>query len=309
MRVVGSKASRKLAARWLEWYVVARPNYNTLQAYKLRVDGEAKVSDRTSLPRRPPPDLIDVFIILLLSAAIDIFIFTIATQAMGRDSFQHLPDFLMNTYSSVWTSVASGAAGIGLVIVKSLGTPKENRLNYMALVLMTAIGLLAGIFAIALATKWMNSAPVPFPPQGVSMIDIGRDYTDVFDFESLPGAETSFRIKGIYSVKGRNVVGHMTEGFFRTSDNFHLLFPMSLTKLSFRSCYIHPISFGTYQMDAYPFVGKSSNSEGIGKTLDKNRTYQFAPMDFSFQLADDAKRNLTWLCAAIENSAGYFPAQ
>jgi hypothetical protein len=44
--------------------------------------------------QRPTPDLADAFIILLLAAALDIFVFWLASQAVGNPVFDKLPSFI-----------------------------------------------------------------------------------------------------------------------------------------------------------------------------------------------------------------------
>jgi hypothetical protein len=61
---------------------------------------------RLSGPVRASPDLIDAFIVILIATAVDIFVFSMATQFI---------------YSAIWTSVVSGGAGIGMAILKAPG--------------------------------------------------------------------------------------------------------------------------------------------------------------------------------------------
>ena len=58
----------------------------------------------------PTPDLTESFIILLISAAIVIFVFWIATQALGQDVFSNLSTWIVAAFSSIWTSVATERA-------------------------------------------------------------------------------------------------------------------------------------------------------------------------------------------------------
>lgn len=258
----------------------------------------------------PRADLVDIFIVLLLASALDIFVFTIATQFIGNSAFLTLPSFLTDAYSSIWASVASGAAGIGLVVVKSLSASRPEKPNYILLVLLTAAALLAAIIAIAIAARWLNPRPFLQPPPGVALIDPSKNSAapQPFEFVSLPGSTVAHRLKGSYSVKNREVSGAMTAGVVVPTEAFNPAFPQSVTKLTFRACYIHPV-YGSDQMDVFPVLGKSDNSVDLKIPLEKNHSYKLPPMSFSFQLPVDARPNRTWLCAAIENSLGYMPAQ
>jgi hypothetical protein len=66
------------------------------------------------------PGLIDVFIVLALAGAIDIFIFAMATQFINNPVFDKLPSFITDAYSAIWSSAVAGAAGVGAAIAKVL---------------------------------------------------------------------------------------------------------------------------------------------------------------------------------------------
>src|ERR1700704_6654091 len=86
-----------------------------------------------------PPDLMSTLIILLISAAITIFMFWISTQFLGLETFERLPDFITGTYKGFWTSAVTGTAGVGLAIVKSLIDRGANQPNYLKQIAITTI--------------------------------------------------------------------------------------------------------------------------------------------------------------------------
>jgi hypothetical protein len=103
-------------------------------------------------PPRPKvqPDLIDAFIILLLAAAIDIFVFAMATQFINSPIFQKLPGFITDAYSAIWSSIVAGGAGIGAAILKALTRPAGSQTpNYLFYAVFTALGLIFVILGLA----------------------------------------------------------------------------------------------------------------------------------------------------------------
>lgn len=106
----------------------------------------------------PPvrPDLIDAFIVLLLAAAIDIFVFAMATQFINSPVFQKLPSFITDAYTAIWTSVVAGAAGIGAAILKAVNRPAGTQTpNYLVYVLVTSLVILAVIVGLAAFALWL----------------------------------------------------------------------------------------------------------------------------------------------------------
>jgi F0F1-type ATP synthase membrane subunit c/vacuolar-type H+-ATPase subunit K len=109
-----------------------------------------------SPPAPVRPDLIDAFIVLLLAAAIDIFVFAMATQFINNPVFQKLPSFITDAYTAVWTSVVAGAAGIGAAILKTVNRPPGTQTpNYLVYVLVTALSIVAVIIGLALVALWL----------------------------------------------------------------------------------------------------------------------------------------------------------
>jgi hypothetical protein len=255
---------------------------------------------------KPSLDLVDIFIVLLFSASIVIFIFTIGTQFINSPAFQILPAFVTDAYSAIWASLASGGAGVGLVVVKSLLQDRTARPNYFLYVALTSTAFVFAVIAIAMVSQYLNPRPPLYPPTGVTLLDKAGPAS--FEFSSLPGSQASVRMKGTYQVKDGEVSGHLDEGSVTTTALFQPPFSMTLSRLEMRSCYIHPV-YGADQMDVFPPIGKSENTQDINIKLEKDHTYELPKMNFKFKLANDARLNRTWLCAALDNDAGYMPAQ
>ncbi|MDK4723387.1 hypothetical protein PH552_28945 [Rhizobium sp. CNPSo 3968] len=260
------------------------------------------------------PDLIDIFIIVLIAGAIDIFIFTIATQFISRTTFQHLPTFLTDAYKTVWASAVSGSAGVGLVIIKSLRTPSNRRPNYGIWVLGVAGVLLLAILAIAIIAKVLNPRPPIDVPPGVALISYGVPGPANFEFKPLPGGG-DFQLIGTFSVKGddrgakaKTVVGNLQSGYFVIPQSQPYGPPKEVKELAFQVCYIHTV-FDAEQRDNFPPVGKSENAIDIDVKPIAGQRYPIGARDFSFTLPDDVDPDRAWLCAALVTDFGYIPMQ
>lgn len=95
------------------------------------------------------PGFLDSIIIILVSAALVLFLLWVTSRTLGLSAFENVPGWLAESYKSIWTSVASGAAGIGLAIVKALQRKKdEAHPNYLLLIGLTTVGMLALIFVL-----------------------------------------------------------------------------------------------------------------------------------------------------------------
>jgi hypothetical protein len=261
--------------------------------------------------QRVSADAIDVFIILLLATALDIFVLSLATQFVGSAAFMRLPDFLTSTYSAIWTSLASGVAGLGLVVVKALGTRRARRPNYLLWTPVSAGGLLLTIVAIAILTRMLNPYPRPEPPREVFQIDLSGQPSEPrqFEFSPLAGSRAAVHMVGTYSTDGKIVKGEMTSGELETSESYQLIFPMDLQRVAFRACYFRKLG-GVEQMDVFPSRSSKSNSTELKVAMKTGRQLiTLPPFKFSFAVPADAENGRIWLCAAIENSVGYIPAQ
>ena len=194
-----------------------------------------------------------------------------------------------------------------------MGTPAWFGLLRFPLRWIIAVGipLLAVLAALPPLLQLLDPVQIMNTPSGVSLIDPTQDTKDVaeFEFEPLPGSSIQFRLKGTYSVRNRTVSGVMTDGYFQTTEQFVPLFQATLTRLVFRSCYIHTVARRD-QKDIFPVIGKASNSSDLNIKLEKNKSYQLPGFSFTFELPPEAQPKRTWLCAAMENDmGGYVPAQ
>lgn len=120
------------------------------------------------------PGFLDSIIILLVSAALIIFLLWATSRTLGVDAFEHLPSWLENSYHAIWTAIASGAAGIGLAIVQVLTRKAENpRPNYLLYILGTTVLLLLLILVLPRAFSKRDShrayvdAQIPGDGRGV----------------------------------------------------------------------------------------------------------------------------------------------
>jgi len=105
------------------------------------------------------PDLVDTLIIILVSAAAIIFIFWIASQTLNLSNFVKLPDFIQDSFSAVWTSIASGVTGIGLAVYKALTRkPNQRHPSYLLWIGIVTVSFLLLILVMLLVLK--NVTPI-----------------------------------------------------------------------------------------------------------------------------------------------------
>jgi phosphate transport system substrate-binding protein len=100
------------------------------------------------------PGFMDSIIIILVAAALALFLLWATSRTQHIVAFELLPDWLKGSYNAVWTSAVSGATGIGLAIVRVFTRNAEDpRPNYLLLImlitaiLLTLIWLLPRVFS------------------------------------------------------------------------------------------------------------------------------------------------------------------
>ncbi len=121
------------------------------------------------------PDFLDSLIVLLVSVGLALFLLWATSRTQRIVAFEDLPQWLHDFFSSIWTSIAAGSAGIGLAVVKALKrNPTGSRPNYMLWILGTTVIILLLIFLLprmfkapeppAVTRSPLESTPVPPPP-------------------------------------------------------------------------------------------------------------------------------------------------
>jgi hypothetical protein len=113
----------------------------------MRVRQTSEIKSGTT--RTAAPGFLDSIIIILVSAAIVLFLLWAASRTRQLAVFEQLPDWLKDSYHAVWTSVVSGATGIGLAIVKVF-TRKDDDLrpNYLLWIMVVTVIFLILIFLL-----------------------------------------------------------------------------------------------------------------------------------------------------------------
>lgn len=262
---------------------------------------------------KPTPDLIDVFLILLLSAAITLFVFWIASQSANNPVFAQLPPYIATAFSSIWASAATGTAGIGLVIIKALSNNTRPTPNYLLYILATTALIFISVLILGnIFNSKSDSTPID-PPYGATLIDT-TDTSDTRDLDlvSHDNVFQGLELKGTYNIKDGKISGKVTGGTYRTYPAF--VPPMNLRQISVQLCYIHKIQGvqgfeGKIGMQNFPPEPKASNSIDIDISLDRDKSYDLPSFDFKFNLPPDFVKNKGWLCGAAYNDhGGYFPA-
>jgi hypothetical protein len=110
----------------------------------------------------PKPNLIDVIIILVISSAIALFVFWLATRSMDRTTFEQLPEWLRGSFGAIF-SVITGSTGIGAAVLHELRRPPNTSPNYFKLIGWCMVALFAMILIIILIIRFVIPAPIPSP--------------------------------------------------------------------------------------------------------------------------------------------------
>jgi hypothetical protein len=135
-----------------------------------------------------PPGFLDSIIIILASAALVIFLLWAASRTIGVEAFENLPGWLRESYHAVWTSIVTGAAGIGLAILKVLTRkPEDPRPNYLLVIGITTVVMLVLISILPKLFKQRDDGKhVNTPPKKqncVQTYEHSPEKTDVRDVE------------------------------------------------------------------------------------------------------------------------------
>lgn len=167
------------------------------------------VDPMVELPPKNHPDLIDAFIVILIAAAVDIFIFWMATQFIQNPAFQNLPSFVTDTYTAIWTSTLTGTAGIGAAIVKAFTRkPGQHAPNYLLYVLLTALGFFVAIVVLAYVSTTLTQPQPKSQPKQESEQKTAPQPLPVVVYKICSGEyERACLTHDIYQYCGFNVQG------------------------------------------------------------------------------------------------------
>src|SRR5258707_548294 len=95
------------------------------------------------------PGFLDSIIIILVAAALVLFLLWATSRTQHIVALEQLPDWIRDSYHAVWTAAASGATGIGLAIVRVLARrPEDPRPNYLLWIMLVTLLLLVLIFLL-----------------------------------------------------------------------------------------------------------------------------------------------------------------
>ncbi|CDZ59601.1 hypothetical protein [Neorhizobium galegae] len=259
------------------------------------------------------PDIIDVFIIILLAAAVDIFIFWMATQFIANPVFQTLPDFVTGALSGVWTSIATGTAGIGLVLVKYLATARAERPNYFVYVAGTAAGLFVLILLLAVTSIFVSGLkegahpPRPPPPSGAFLLNIPSDGSGQIINQENGNQWFSYSYQGTIALKDGVLKGTLKPSSFKTSERFQPLPGQTLNAMAVKFCR-WVWTGGNWSVDWSPTHNGVKNSIPINVPLKDKLTLNLPNLDFEVPVPPGAERDQSWLCLRLDfNGGGYFP--
>jgi hypothetical protein len=305
-----SGGGQKLAYFKVELAKIPEPFYRS--AVETLILGRESIMALQLQEKDPKPDLTASLIILLISAAITIFVFWISSQYLGQENFTRLPDWIVGTYKGVWSSAVTGTAGIGLALVKaftSRGRPQPHYLKYIGITTACLLVPIAVIVLIPAFVPQVQGRKLMQPPAGVARIDSKSTAHTDFDLEAQPQTvPVRYVLKGSFAVANGKLTGHLASGRVNVAKELPKAFPDAITRISFRACYLGPVN-GVDQMTVYPDNPKSRDSIEVKLALTPGASYDLPSGDFAFELPEGKNLDRSWLCAALWNGIGYFPAQ
>jgi len=117
------------------------------------------------------PGFLDSSIILLMSAALVLFLLWTTSRTIGVDSFENLPSWLSRSSNAIWTSFVSGSLGICLVFAKAKLHRYDSHSNYLVLIAITTVIMLVLIYVLPLVFNRNRGAANPvFLTLGISCV-------------------------------------------------------------------------------------------------------------------------------------------
>ena len=142
--------------------------------------------------KRTPPGLTDSLIIILIAGALVIFILWATSRLMALNLFENLSPWLERSYNAVWTSVVSGTAGIGLVIVKAFRRrPDQESPNYLMLIGIWALSMLLVIVLLPRVLLFASQVGAGAPSYSVETSLVSGGFAPSFmgGLPQLPGTQ------------------------------------------------------------------------------------------------------------------------
>jgi hypothetical protein len=241
---------------------------------------------------------------------------------LGLQLFQNVPKYISDVFTSIWGSIATGSAGIGLVIVKYLRQVHFNHPNYFAYTMTTTVIFIMLVAGLQSLIQPIDDGSTIQPPAEATLIslDAGLQNKEI-SFELSPpiaGQQATYAMKGFYMIVNNKLKGHVEPIRFTTTSQFNPQFPMHLTRASIQICYIHilggipgrPDLNGKWGMQSYPMTKKSYNSSpDFDVVLTPSSTISIPEFNFEIEMPKDLKSDRAWLCGAIyQEGDAYWPA-
>jgi hypothetical protein len=232
----------------------------------------------------PKPDLTETLIVLLLSAAITMFVFWIASVRLGQENFPNVPQI----FKSVWASLTAGGVGVVGAIAKAFNTPRRDHPNYLLYIGITTVLMLIPIAAII----YHGDHTDPRLPSGAHLIITNGESTRFQLEDAQPMQAVSVVLKGSYKTEGQRLEGSLTSGILRT--NGTPANPVHVSKIVFSSC-----SQGGAMPIYYPPYQTMNATIDVDLTLSPNEKLDVPPGSFHFDLPNNAILSQSWLCATL----------
>jgi len=274
--------------------------------------GEQGDSDVKIPNRAPAPDFLDSIIIVLVAAALVIFLLWATSRTMGIAAFESLPDWLQKSYNAIWTSVAAGATGIGLAIVKVLTRKRDDpHPNYLLWIGITTVTLLVLIFFMpklfsqSRRSVEIQNRTILSPPADVVLIKMNGKKTDFALENFVPNSAVTFILKGWVIAQNGVAKGHLDSGKIKVSSV--PLPTIHMNRIAFGACFQIE---GNDRANFFPPTSRNSQSIDVDFALAPGSSFDVPSGDFSFPLPDRPALEQCWLCASLitPDTGGSFPA-
>lgn len=291
-------------------------------------------------------DLLSAMVIILVSAAITIFLFWLASQIIGHEVLAELPTFITGAFKGIVTALLTASAAVALEVVRRMTTHQPNQPNYLKLIGITTICLIGGVFLLATVLNFMarsasssvglsdktaapskstsqpspphphpniqTSDPLLAPPPGVLKANsIGATPATFTLKNQNPNESIQFTVLGILSKR--------TDGSFAIQINDAeltangSLAAIAIQKVSFRICKftLNPPGYAPTSIFTYPTQQQdtSSNSRSNPQVHIGSNAHTGSILLSSFLISNPGADFIQhgWLCAFVAASNQSYP--
>ncbi|MUO79378.1 hypothetical protein GOZ78_17450 [Agrobacterium vitis] len=272
----------------------------------------SKLPSIHAVRRRESGGLLEATIILLLSVAMVIFIVTMAGKFLGDENFERLPDFIKNSYISLYTLLTAGGLAGLTSLINGRGSPQISAASCIFYTLgCTAFALLFIGAAVVMAPNPLErffQNPPQTTPLNVAEKNVARKS---FALSQTIRPNIRFEISGNVEVINGRVIGHVNRGSLSAINGPGEPIPrdLEITTISLNLCHF-ALVHGQPSTRFSPETIVEKNYLDVKFNLSKNpdKTFFIGPFDFSFNIPTISFAKTAWLCATASNTNRTFSA-